>query len=475
MLYQINLANGFAQMQGVSKHLKIISAASPVKLEVVAVGNRSGRVLMSSTNVRAPMGFVLPEDAGTVNFYGEDQTLEIWSGEHPLEYLQLTAVGASGINSAAILAYSGVTKVANKNQRKSIMLKSSEALKVGTDGGGWPVAANEVINLETVSDINVYREKPGFNVNAIGTDVVVSNTVQRKDHASIARFAGLTWAVTAAGELFKYDNTGAQVGANQTGSAGFTKAALIWAFNGALYIAGSGLSGIMLVKTTDGETYNLLGNAGAGTFTAVPERTNFYRGIMSGSNYSSSIVVADLVAETIAQRPLRNNNTSRVYGSNGDFDYEIDNQGLWVRPVDLSAPWQQVNNTDWRNATISENSGQPIAVSNSNFKVHQLNNDGTTTVLSSSNMNTTETLSNYINVGVDGWKSGNNLYFFADGLELVKPTTVIPGTAMAAYDPANELYWVTGYPASDNTIAKIPFNQQLAIEPARVNVLEFLI
>lgn len=168
MLYQLNVANGFCQFAGPAKYLKIISAASPLKIEVIANGVRSGRVLLSSKNVRAPMGFELPEDAGVVNFYGDDQNLEIWSGDQPLEYLQLTAVGGTKLAQKQVYTAGGRFLIAPANQRTKLRIKPQKDLFVGSDNvglDGYPVLAGEFIDLETIGAVYGYKEpatvKPG--------------------------------------------------------------------------------------------------------------------------------------------------------------------------------------------------------------------------------------------------------------------------------------------------------------------------
>lgn len=163
MLYQLNVSNGFCQFAGPAKFLKIVSAASPLKIEVIANGPRSGRVLLSSKNVRAPMGFELPADAGVVNFYGDDQSLEIWSADAPLEYMQLTAVGGSAIKASEAFLRGGTEKLTGANTRSKIKIKPEADINIGGLGvgtNGYPVLAGQEVELETVGEVYAYTMPP---------------------------------------------------------------------------------------------------------------------------------------------------------------------------------------------------------------------------------------------------------------------------------------------------------------------------
>lgn len=166
MLYQVGVKDGFAQVKGAGKHIKIVSATNTIRLQAL---DADGRVLLDS-KFRSPMATELPIPAATLNFFTDDQVIELWYSMQPLEYMQLTAVAASRARTSEAKVYPGKSLIVGANPRQSVTLLADDDLPIGgldVTGNGWPLEAGVKENFLLGGEIYAYKPLPNFNYSAI--------------------------------------------------------------------------------------------------------------------------------------------------------------------------------------------------------------------------------------------------------------------------------------------------------------------
>ena len=195
MLKKIRIdSSGFGFVNGEFLFLKIISSATPLRVAVLAQGKP-----ILNTELRAPMATALDKRADRLELYSETpQTVEVWVGLQPLEYLQLTAVGSTGMRATQKTVFPGNSLILPANQRQKVRLTASKDILLSGDGigAGWPLAAGEKEEFETIGAIYANFLRDAININGIaGAAEAVSNAVPPTNiynQSQPVRFAGGT-------------------------------------------------------------------------------------------------------------------------------------------------------------------------------------------------------------------------------------------------------------------------------------------
>lgn len=249
MLYQIGIKNGFAQVKGAGRHIKIISAETPVRLQAM---DSDGRVLLDS-KLRAPMATELPAPAATVNLYADDQVIELWYSLQPLEYLQLTAAGASRARASSKKIFPGVAKIVDANQRQSVTLLSDTDLNIGgadVAGDGWPLKAGIKENFTLAGEIYAFYPLPEFDYS--GITGAFANVATGSGYATVPEFGFALANYLVFGRyaepVYTIDKTG---GAAQVLESGEVYAAVKDGHS--IYLVVKNGSIYRIKKTTDGQ------------------------------------------------------------------------------------------------------------------------------------------------------------------------------------------------------------------------------
>lgn len=163
MIFYIGIKDGFGQVRGAGRHIKIISAATPLRMQVL---DSEGRVLLDS-KFRAPMATELPIAGAVINLFSdEQQTVEIWYSNQPLDYAQLIAVGANEIRTRRTIFSGGRKKVLDRNPRKSVRVISDKDILIGSravGSEGWPVKAGIPQDFETMGEIHCFSVAPQYD------------------------------------------------------------------------------------------------------------------------------------------------------------------------------------------------------------------------------------------------------------------------------------------------------------------------
>lgn len=229
MLYQIGIKDGFAQIKGSGRHIKIISAATQLRIQAQ---DSNGRVLLDS-KFRAPMATELTAPAAVINIYADEQTVELWYSNQPLEYLQLTAVGASTVTAKKIVAKKGKTKLLDSAVRTAFRVTSNKNIFVGNtsvSAAGWPLAAGEKEQFETIGEVWALNPVEPFNWSLIAGASAAQYSVAKPStmyHYKIFK-----------GRVYFGDNTGLRVMDDEgaVSSLGMAGLRAISVYLGKLYI-----------------------------------------------------------------------------------------------------------------------------------------------------------------------------------------------------------------------------------------------
>ncbi|MDP5205787.1 hypothetical protein ORI99_01825 [Alishewanella sp. SMS9] len=167
MLQRVGIKDGIGELKGYGRHLKIVSAETELR---VAALDSNGRPI-KETYIRAPMATVFNETAATLFFFSDTaQTVEVWYGMEPLEYLQLVAVGATRMKSSKKIVPGNIsTKLLDATPRTKLKMRTDSNIKISStpDEGGWTVFADTQETLETSGELWVIGKGEYFDYTSL--------------------------------------------------------------------------------------------------------------------------------------------------------------------------------------------------------------------------------------------------------------------------------------------------------------------
>ncbi len=166
MLHQIKLsANQWAGIDRQGSTFRLVSAESKIRVRVQ--NKQRGRVI--ETDVRQGMQIDFREafgfDADRIEFKAEsDQLVEYWLGSGGFADATFIQAAPTRIKTSRVTVASGAQPLTTANAlRKSVRIKPDNNAVIGgpdvTAVSGWPVAAGEVMDIETAGSVYAYRDK----------------------------------------------------------------------------------------------------------------------------------------------------------------------------------------------------------------------------------------------------------------------------------------------------------------------------
>lgn len=466
MLYQIGIKDGFAQVKGSGTHFKIISAATPLRLQAL---DSNGRVLLDS-KFRAPMATELPAPAAVINLYADDQTVELWYSNQPLEFLQLTAVGSGNLRTTTKEFLSGRELIIESNPRSKIMIKATEEIKIGGLGvneSGWPLAAGETITLETIGAIYGYKA-PQVPVLSDFENLGVQ-TVTGQNIGNIAVFNGQVYAVTDELEprLMKLES-----GAF-TQIIGAPKMWVIVSYKKALWGIASNASGPALVKSIDGVNWSIINIAQIAGVQRSQSYSSICKGVLTTKRLSGiPSIMADLnTGEIKAIEGQVNDYTDYIVTDNGVYGF-TSSTTVGILAKKNQDGWETIASGNVFAVGANALNGEIFFIGAGNNPYKLVNDE----LVKVGNL-TNSSPCNFVSYGeVNAFISNTACLFTYQGQEYSIPSNTVANAAnIAISDTLPEMYRVQGAFSGNLNLQTISTGAYVTPQPMQINVLEFLV
>lgn len=475
MLYQIGIKDGFAQIKGSGRHIKIISAATPLRIQAQ---DSDGRVLLDS-KIRSPMATELPAPAAVINIYAENQTVELWYSNQPLEYFQLTAVGATSARASEVKAPPGITKLVDANPRVKFRVVADADVKIGNLSDareGWPIAAGEKEEFESSARLYVSVRKPVFDPASVGVPTETMTGSGHLQSIGAAFFAG-RFFVTNETSTREFVIAGAAV--NDITSKMAAAAIAMRAYKGALYCVVHAAGIVYLYRSFDGVNFAVV-NSVAGTRPGFMQ-TAFYDGVLTMSSGSSTFqdwYQFNLQTNEIIKRQniIGGAANLRYIDYMGETFIVSSPQGLYkVSGNDLELVYlTPTPDTLISRMTLSEQNGDLIAlVGDKPAKFNPVTRVFEVISTLSQTVQVNGLSERYVYIGCDAWASNSEILFIPDDQYTAKsmPGWVV-GPCAVDYEN-NLLYRVQEAGGGAYNLKAITLPDIVEPAPVNIKVLEF--
>lgn len=480
MLYQIGIKDGFAQIKGSGRHIKIISAATPLRIQAQ---DSDGRVLLDS-KFRAPMATELPVAAAVINIYADEQTVELWYSNQPLDYSQNVVVFGGKLKVSTKFLYGGYTRVLERNPRTKAVIKSDEDIYLSGEIGGdlWPVSKDKAEEMETFSEIFALKNKDSEVVlSAMGDTTEITSDSNFMAASHVVRFKDVTICCNGVFGLKYYD--GVSFTRLMPADLGLTKALYLTVFNSKVYLIGTITSNYLAVLVSeDGKNYTIIKESPfvvSANIISVSNsaRTNKQSVILDGNAYLG----ADIFAVEINLETLEFAKHDMPAGETQWSLYKVDNDLLILRggssggvkkivaPGQFETIYQATSSVTAISGEhgLNPESGKIVAYRGGN--VVEIDAQGVSNVsLHSIGTN----YGKYLYVGVDCFINDSSISIYYGGKEYKKTLTTTGRTIYSNAD--KKLYGVKPSASVSESWYETPFAGSADNTPAVVKVLEYL-
>lgn len=162
MFKRVQIKGGYGFVNGEAANIKIISAASQVRVVGLSVNDKP----IFESIMRAPWGMQFEQTVKRVEFHSDtDQTIEVWLGKMPLDYVQMVAVGGTSIKTTEVgLTAGSLQQVLQPALRKKVLVKTTTPVRIKSDplDAGWPLAENGEIELELTGALYAQKAASTF-------------------------------------------------------------------------------------------------------------------------------------------------------------------------------------------------------------------------------------------------------------------------------------------------------------------------